>query len=131
MGPCSRSLSYPLTSAPGRRAVPSPSTRPPYTTSLDDNLFQPLHPDTAADLTAGDGYKLGRGGRSKLHALHSSAALACNVFDYWRGRPLAPIAAACGADPAVTGLRFEARHPTSAGGAPPTSTSSSMVTSTT
>lgn len=90
-----------------------------YVRSLDDNLFQSLCPDTLRDLAAGDGNELGRAGPTKLHALHSSAALACNTFDYWRGRPLAQLAAACAADPAVTSLRFEARYPTAAGGTPP------------
>jgi hypothetical protein len=50
---------------------------------IDANLFRPLHPDSYADFTAGDGGEL----MGKIKALHSSAALVCNTFDYWRTRP--------------------------------------------
>ena len=62
-----------------------------YTLCLQDNLFQPLSATTHAELTAGAGAELGLGGgRGKLQALHSSAALAVNVFDYWRDRQREP-----------------------------------------
>jgi len=54
-----------------------------------------------------------------MRSLRSSAALACNVFDPWRGRPLAALAAACGADPGIEDLRFEATFPTGLRGTPP------------
>jgi hypothetical protein len=57
-----------------------------YTTSLDYNLFQPLSKETILDFSNGDGNELGNGNTpGKMQALHSSSALAVNVFDYWKG----------------------------------------------
>jgi hypothetical protein len=56
--------------------------------SVEDNLFQALHVETEKEFQDGDGVELG----DKMRALYSSAALVCNVFDYWRDKPhqLAP-----------------------------------------
>src|SRR2546428_112705 len=53
--------------------------RDPLTT-LTQNLFRDLHPATLHEYQEGDGAELD----DKIRALHSSAALVCNVFDYWR-----------------------------------------------
>lgn len=75
---------------------------------VEDNLFRPLHPATYADFASGSGDELGLGGRTaKMRSLRSSSALACNVFDPWRGRPLAALAAALGLDGAFTEIAFE------------------------
>src|ERR1700682_6479487 len=58
-----------------------------YCRNLRDNLFQDLSAGSRDDFAAGDGQELGKiGARGKMQALHSSSALACNVFDYWRTR---------------------------------------------
>jgi hypothetical protein len=60
--------------------------------SLEDNLCDSLHPDTKKELSEGDGGEMGTpGDHGKLYSLWSSSALACNVFDYWRERPLTPL----------------------------------------
>lgn len=92
-----------------------------YTRCLDDNLFEPLSPETSAEFGAGAGDELGRGGqRAKMQALHSSSALACNFFQHWRNRnDIDSIAIACGAPKGMTAMRFEQIHPTPLGGRPP------------
>jgi len=55
-----------------------------YTTDLHLNLFQPLSDRARACYEQGDGNELGNGDRpGKLQAVHSSAAIATNFFDYW------------------------------------------------
>lgn len=91
-----------------------------YTESLDGNLFQPLHSDTLVEFQRGSGDELGRNGhRGKMLALHSSSALAVNVFDYWRGRSLAWVAGALSLTSEPSLLRFEAQFPTGLPGNPP------------
>lgn len=91
-----------------------------YTESLDANLFQPLHCDTLAEFQRGSGDELGRNGhRGKMLALHSSSALAVNVFDYWRGQSLSWIADALSLTSEPSLLRFEAQFPTGLPGNPP------------
>lgn len=60
--------------------------------NLRDNLFAPLNPQTLREFESGDGDELGTADDvGKLHSLWSSAALVCNVFDYWRERPSTPL----------------------------------------
>jgi hypothetical protein len=70
-----------------------------YTTTLRENLFQPLTSQARKDLESGDGGELS-GNRSrpaKIQALHSSSALGVNLFDYWReSSDLSTIASSCG-----------------------------------
>jgi hypothetical protein len=55
-----------------------------YAKTLDENLFQPISPDTKTSFENGDGNELSNGViPGKMQALHSSSALAVNVFDYW------------------------------------------------
>ena len=85
-----------------------------YVTQLDDNLFQPLSSETLAEYEEGEGMNSPprAGGKPpKLCALHSSAALVCNLFDYWRERDVGAIASACGAPPGCTSLCFEQKRP--------------------
>lgn len=86
-----------------------------YTDTLDDNLFEPLSPDSRADFAAGDGGELGKAGPipGKMQAVHSSSALSCNLFHYWQriGRPDI-VAKACGLpDRNVQSLAFEQHLP--------------------
>ncbi len=91
-----------------------------YTASVEDNLFQPLNATTRADFAAGSGDELGSPTkRGKMCALHSSSALACNVFDYWRTRDLSPVSHALALDATAKELRFEAKFPTGLDGVPP------------
>ena len=70
--------------------------RPAYTVELEDNLFEPLDPDTRRSFEQGDGGEI-YGTPAKMQALHSSSALAVNVFQYWQRIEQVPvIAAACG-----------------------------------
>jgi hypothetical protein len=93
--------------------------RPAYTTRLDDNLFQPLLPSVRADFAAGDGAELGApGSPGKMQAVHSSSALAVNVFQYWKSISAPPVIAAvcrlCRSGSQVAGdIRFEEKYPVS------------------
>lgn len=91
-----------------------------YTLQLNDNLFLPLSPEIKAAFEAGSGDELGLSGkRGKMWALHSSSALAVNVFEYWRSRDADAIAKACGAPEKMTQMQFEQTHPTPLRGKPP------------
>lgn len=69
-----------------------------------------------AEFDAADGQEFGRQGKpGKAMALHSSSALAVNVFSYWKDRlPAPPLATALGVD-SITKIRFEQRYPTGIG----------------
>ncbi|SPC14915.1 hypothetical protein [Cupriavidus oxalaticus] len=56
-----------------------------YVPNLDLNLMRPLSPATLAAFANGDGGELmERGDKpAKMRALHSSSALAANIFDFW------------------------------------------------
>ena len=74
------------------------SGRKAYTTTLSDNLFQDLHPGTRAEIEQGNGGELtGTATKAaKMSALHSSSVLGVNVFDYWKTRDIARLAALLG-----------------------------------
>jgi hypothetical protein len=57
-----------------------------YTAILDDNLFCRLSDRTKAQIMAGDGNELRStyNNPCKMQALHSSATIAVNVFEYWQ-----------------------------------------------
>jgi hypothetical protein len=82
-----------------------------YTGTVANNLFSPLCAASEEDFRSGRGDELGRPGqRPKMCALHSSAALATNVFEYWRNKDLGAVASACGIGGPVDSLRFEVPH---------------------
>jgi hypothetical protein len=88
--------------------------RPTYTRSLEDNLFEPLTTDTKTFFQNGDGGELG-GDPSKMQAVHSSSALAVNVFQYWDNiKEVEKIAHACGFCHSATriskGISFEVKY---------------------
>jgi hypothetical protein len=88
--------------------------------NLDDNLFAPLDTDTAIEFKNADGSEFGKEDKpGKMSSLHSSSALVCNVFDYWRRRPLVPLLRACGIEGIRNELRFEQKFSTGLGGTPP------------
>ena len=81
------------------------------TSSVDMNLFTPLHRDTEKEFALGQGNELGTPDQpGKLASLISSAGLAVNVFDAWRGLSAAPLCQAIcdGFDALVPGLYDEA-----------------------
>jgi len=68
--------------------------RPAYTPTLNQNLFEPLDPKVRKCFEDGDGAGI-KGNPAKMQAVHSSSALAVNIFQYWIGQPHV-IAAVCG-----------------------------------
>src|SRR5688500_13773394 len=91
-----------------------------YCGCADDNIFRGLSEGASKDFGSGDGTELGtRGERGKIQALHSSSALACNWFDYWRGRDTTPLAHAFGARDALSGVALEQKFSTRVGGIGP------------
>jgi hypothetical protein len=90
-----------------------------YCANVEQNVFRALSPFATSELLAGDGGELGENGkRCKAQALHSSAILACNFFDYWRGRDLSMLATVFGTGE-LCGMRFEAKFPTGLRGTSP------------
>lgn len=87
-----------------------------YTRTLRANLLQDLCEGTRREFADGKGSEL----ETKLRALHSSAALACNLFEYWRSTPdRSPLARALGADGEIAEIAFERTFPTGLPGTPP------------
>ena len=85
-----------------------------YTPTVDENLFQPLSPASRSEFGLGRGNELGSATkRGKMQATHSSSALACNFFDYWRDKPLAALATALGAPSGIAEMHFEQIYRTS------------------
>lgn len=73
----------------------------------EDNLFEPLLPDAKAEFQKGSGNEM----KLKMRALHSSSALACNVFHYWRLRQkVNVITRALGLESGYHHLKFEKTH---------------------
>ncbi len=72
--------------------------RPAYTQELNQNLFEPLEPQVRECFKKGDGSELigTPNNPAKMQAVHSSSALAVNIFQYWEKNKQVPtIAAAC------------------------------------
>ena len=87
---------------------------PAYTPILRENMFEPIRSVTRREFENGNGEELETNdGPAKMQAVHSSAALTVNVFDYWRGQencdPLLQ-ALSLPAD-SVTSIEFEAKRP--------------------
>ena len=76
-----------------------------------------LSQETLAEFLAADGNEFGEEGeRPKIAALHSSSALAVNVFDYWRNRDKSALGSALGLGPRrIESLSFERKFPTGVG----------------
>jgi hypothetical protein len=89
-----------------------------YCGCVDDNLFEPLSAAARANFEEGGGKELGTPPEpGKIQAVHSSAALACNWFDYWRERDFGVLSTAFAVpDPFVT-LRLDVHVPTGMRGA--------------
>ena len=59
--------------------------RKAYLSDLDDNFYLELKPQVKESFKAGDGGELS-GEVAKMQALHSSAVLAVNIFQYWQDK---------------------------------------------
>jgi hypothetical protein len=80
---------------------------------LADNLRVPLVGAALAEVERGSELEPGAKRPARLYSLGSSAALVVNVFDYWRGRDLAPLLRALGvAASASATLKLEEPLPT-------------------
>jgi hypothetical protein len=91
-----------------------------YCSCADDNIFGGLSAAARQDFESGDGTELGKNAkRGKIQALHSSSALACNWFDYWRGRDLQPLSQAFEVPVLFSTLALEQKFPTGLGGIGP------------
>jgi hypothetical protein len=89
-----------------------------YCGCADDNVFQTMSAAARDDFAHGGGKELGTDGeRGKFQATHSSAALACNWFDYWRERDLGVLSTAFGVPIPFVTLRLEKHVPTGMRGA--------------
>jgi hypothetical protein len=92
-----------------------------YLPTVEANLWKPLHPKTRMEFQSGSGSELRnpKGRLAKMRALHSSAALACNFFDFWRERDKAVLTQALELTSPIVDLRFEMQLPTGLRGTPP------------
>ena len=89
-----------------------------YCGCADDNVFQGLSDAARSELIRGGGRELALdGARCKFQATHSSSALACNWFDYWRERDFGVLSAAFGVPSPFVTLRLEAHVRTGMRGA--------------
>src|SRR6187402_1473497 len=89
-----------------------------YCGCADDNIYGGLSEAARSDFLLGGGGELGVNGQpGKVQAIHSSSALACNVFDYWRERDLSLLSAAFEVPTPFVTLRLEAHVPTGMRGA--------------
>lgn len=87
-----------------------------YTVALADNLFVELSEPARRAFEAGHGKELD----GKMRALHSSSALAVNVFECWnQAADRTPLAEALGLTSPITQVLFEAQKPTGLQGTPP------------
>jgi len=91
-----------------------------YCIRVDDNIFRGLSQSARNDFEKGDGTELGKNGRrGKIQALHSSSALACNWFEYWRQRDLASLSRTFDVPSPVSKLELECKLSTGLGGIGP------------
>src|SRR5260370_1524535 len=92
-----------------------------YLSTVAANLRAALSTQARQAFERGDGGELKDTASrpAKMRALHSSSALAVNVFDYWTSRDPAPLGGALELGSEVLALRFEAQFPTGLDGNPP------------
>ena len=92
-----------------------------YLSAVDTNFSSPYRRDARVAFERGSGSELldTPTRPAKLKALHSSSALAVNVFDYWTTVDSSPLARALGIHDPITAISFEAQYPTGLAGTPP------------
>jgi hypothetical protein len=94
-----------------------------YVTDLSENLFEPLSEENVASFKAAKGHEIedSKNQRAKMKALHSSSALAVNVFQYWQTKgDKSPITSACGLPGVNGGISFEGKYKINGYSTPPT-----------
>lgn len=96
-----------------------------YLPAVGDNLRQPLSSSALADFTARGAaefhdaeFRDGRRHAARMRAVHSSTALAVNVFDHWNTADPAPLAEALGLSAPIRRIVFEPHLPTGLAGNP-------------
>jgi hypothetical protein len=92
-----------------------------YLPRVEGNLLRPLSGSAKAAFDEGGGSELvdTPSRPAKMKALHSSSALAVNVFDYWSDHAADVLGSALGLDDTITEITFEAQYPTGLPGNPP------------
>jgi hypothetical protein len=94
-----------------------------YVPDLSANTIVPLCEESLREFALGSGGELNAGRRGappKLLATHSSAALACNAFEYWRPQQYWRIVELALALPSrIVSFQYEAHFPTGLEGKPP------------
>jgi hypothetical protein len=92
-----------------------------YLSSYQLNLFQPLNQKSLDAFTRGSGSELKDTPRkpAKMRALHSSSALAVNVFGTWVDRNASPLLSVLNLEPGEVDVHFEEQFPTGLPGNPP------------
>ena len=92
-----------------------------YTHSLEENLFVQLTEETEKNFKQADGHELSHiePFPCKMQAIHSSSALAVNIFEYWKDKDISVIASSCGlckdTDKDSIKILFEQKFPISVG----------------
>jgi len=92
-----------------------------YLFQLTENLFRPLSSIAQQGFLNGSGseHRDGKRRPAKMKALHSSAVLAVNVFDYWTEQSPKPLLESLGLAFTSASLRFEEKFATGLQGIPP------------
>ncbi len=78
-----------------------------YVYKLEDNLYEPMQPVSEEEFHAGAGKEL----ENKMKALHSSAALVCNFFHYWRYKNIHIAINSLGISSQYSKMVFEKTYP--------------------
>jgi hypothetical protein len=93
-----------------------------YVANDQENFYLPLSSGFAKALGDAGGGELQdqRDRPAKIRALHSSAVLAINVFQYWEGRKGPELPRALGADGELADVMIEQQFPSGLRGTPPT-----------
>lgn len=79
-----------------------------YVKKMDENFIVNLSDESIRDLKGGDGAEIKDDkSRTKIFAIHSSSALVCNFFEYWRFRDKALLAKAFKFDQGIKSLVYE------------------------
>jgi hypothetical protein len=92
-----------------------------YLTDVASNLLRPIDSKTRSAFENGSGSELRDTPTrpAKMKALHSSSALAVNVFDSWVSRDKSALQTALQLDRDILSVSFEAQFPTGLTGNPP------------
>jgi hypothetical protein len=92
-----------------------------YLPNIEDNLFCQMTTQSRSAFERGSGSELvdTKNRPAKMRALHSSSALAVNVFDAWGEHDTKPLTSVLGLGDEITSIAFEEQYPTGLRGIPP------------